>query len=93
MQWLGTLPSISQRPDLDQLSADQLRALGTNLIDRAENKDRALVHCDVVIEKLNHEVAILKRHKFAKRTRALVGFSRFSSGGTLRCGSRPVKAK
>ncbi|MBK1888392.1 MULTISPECIES: IS66 family transposase [Marinobacter] len=62
---------MSQRPDLNQLSADQLRALVTDLFDRVENKDRALVHRDAVIEKLTHEVAILKRHKFARRSEQL----------------------
>ena len=52
---------MTQRPDLDQLSADQLRALATELFDRVENKERALSHRDAVIEKLTHEVAILKR--------------------------------
>jgi hypothetical protein len=36
-----------------------------------ENKDRALIHHDAVIEKLTHEVAILKRHKFAQRSEQL----------------------
>lgn len=59
---------MTQRPDLDQLSADQLRALAAELFDRVEHKDRALVHRDALIEKLTHEVAILKRHKFARRS-------------------------
>ncbi len=62
---------MTQRPDLDQLSAEQLRALATELFDRVENKERALVHRDAVIEKLTHEVAILKRHKYARRSEQL----------------------
>ena len=62
---------MTQRPDLDQLSADQLRALATELFDRVETKDRALVRSNVIIEKLTHEVAILKRHKFARRSEQL----------------------
>jgi hypothetical protein len=62
---------MTQRPDLDQLSADQLGALATELFDRVENKERALVHSDAVIEKLTHEVAILKRHKYARRSEQL----------------------
>ncbi len=62
---------MTQRPDLDQLSADHLRALATELFDRVENKERALVHRDAVIEKLTYEVAILKRHKFARRSEQL----------------------
>jgi len=34
---------MSKRPDLNQLSAQQLRALVTGLFDRAEKNDRALV--------------------------------------------------
>lgn len=40
---------MTQRPDLDQLSADQLRALATELFDRVETKDRALVRSNVII--------------------------------------------
>ncbi|KKL70205.1 hypothetical protein LCGC14_2107230 [marine sediment metagenome] len=64
---------MSQRPDLNQLSADQLRALATELMASLEAKeqalslkDRTLVHRDAVIEKLTHELAILKRHKYAQ---------------------------
>ncbi len=69
---------MSQRPDLNQLSPDQLRALATELMASLESKeqalslkDRALVHRDAVIEKLTHEVAILKRHKYAQRSEQL----------------------
>jgi len=69
---------MSQRPDLNQLSADQLRALATELMASLEAKeqalslkDRTLVHRDAVIEKLTHELAILKRHKYAQRSEQL----------------------
>lgn len=69
---------MSQRPDLNQLSPDQLRVLATELMASLESKeqalslkDRTLVHRDAVIEKLTHEVAILKRHKFAQRSEQL----------------------
>jgi transposase len=62
---------MSHRPDLNQLSNEQLRALTADLFDCMENKDRALIHRDAVIEKLTHEVAILKRHKFAQRSEQL----------------------
>lgn len=62
---------MTQRPDLNQLSTDQLRALAADLFDRMENKDQTLIHRDAVIEKLTHEVAILKRHKFARRSEQL----------------------
>lgn len=62
---------MTERSDLDQLSADQLRALATELFDHVETKDRALVRSNVIIEKLTHEVAILKRHKYARRSEQL----------------------
>src|SRR5690554_684963 len=64
---------MTQRPDLNQFSADQLRALATELLDRVESKDRVLAHRDAVIEKLTHEIAILKRNKFARRSEQLDG--------------------
>ncbi len=64
---------MTQRPDLNQLSADQLRALATELLDRVESKDQVLAHRDAVIEKLTHEIAILKRNKFARRSEQLDG--------------------
>src|SRR5690606_35486514 len=69
---------MTQRPDLDHLSADQLRALAMDLMASLESqeqalsqKDRQLIHRDAVIEKLTHEVAILKRHKYARRSEQL----------------------
>jgi len=69
---------MTQRPDLDQLSADQLRALATELMNVLEAKDealgrkeRALVNSHAIIEKLTHELAILKRHKYARRSEQL----------------------
>ncbi|AZR43448.1 hypothetical protein MTMN5_04023 (plasmid) [Marinobacter salarius] len=64
---------MTQRPDINQLSADQLRALATELIDSLDAKDqvlglkeRELVCSNAIIGKLTHEVAILKRHKYAR---------------------------
>ena len=69
---------MSKYPDLNQLSADQLRSLTTELmasLDAKEKllnqKDRVIVHRDAVIEKLSHELAILKRHKYAQRSEHL----------------------
>lgn len=69
---------MTQRPDINQLSADQLRALATELMDSLDAKDQALgrkerelVRRNAIIEKLTHEVAILKHHKFARRSEQL----------------------
>ncbi len=75
----GILLGMSKYPDLNQLSADQLRSLTTELIGREldakekllNQKDRVIVHRDAVIEKLSHELAILKRHKYAQRSEHL----------------------
>ena len=55
---------MTQRPDINQLSADQLRALATELMDSLDAKDQALgqkerelVRRNAIIEKLTHEVA------------------------------------
>ena len=77
-QGLGILGGVTQRPDINQLSADQLRALATELMDSLDAKDevlglkeRELVRSNAIIEKLTHEVAILKRHKYARRSEQL----------------------
>ena len=69
---------MTQRPDINQLSADQLRALATELMDSLDakaqvlgRKERELVRSNAIIEKLTHEVAILKRHKYARRSEQL----------------------
>jgi hypothetical protein len=76
---------MTQRPDLNQLSADQLRALARELIESLASRDQALRQRDkqlsqqdrellnskTLIEKLTHELALLKRHKFARRSEQL----------------------
>jgi transposase len=69
---------MTQRPDINHLSADQLRALATELMDSLDAKDqtlgrkeRELVRSNAIIEKLTNEVAILKRHKYARRSEQL----------------------
>ena len=78
---------MTSRPDLNAFSADQLRALATELFDGMERKDRVLAqkdrtlsqqekvirHRDAVIEKQAHELALLKRHKFARRSEQFKG--------------------
>ncbi|WP_261977550.1 hypothetical protein [Marinobacter sp. F3R11] len=43
----------------------------SELFDRVETKDRALLRSNAIIEKLTHEVAILKRHKYARHSEPL----------------------
>lgn len=60
-----------QAPDLNQLSADQLRQLAADLLSRLEHRDRELTYTKTVNQKLTHELALLKRHRFAKRSEQL----------------------
>lgn len=62
---------MTQRPELNQLSADQLRALAADLMDSLASKDRELHYSKTLNEKLTHELALLKRHRFAKRSEQL----------------------
>ena len=62
---------MTQQPDLNQLSADQLRALAAELMASLAAKDRALVNSNALNDKLTHELAILKRHKYARRSEQL----------------------
>ena len=62
-------------PNLDRLNPEQLRALASQLIQRVETLDQQVetmgkkINLDqTVIEKLTHEIAQLKRLKFAKRS-------------------------
>ncbi len=74
----GKIGSMTSRPNLDQLTPEQLRALTAQLMQRVESLDQKVVtmgqkiHRDqTVIEKLTHEIAQLKRFKFAKRSEQL----------------------
>jgi septal ring factor EnvC (AmiA/AmiB activator) len=69
---------MTSLPNLDHLTPEQLRALAAQLMQRVESLDQAVetmgkkIHRDqTVIEKLTHEIAQLKRLKFAKRSEQL----------------------
>lgn len=55
-------------PDLDQMTPEQLRALAAQLLSKVDTMGRESRRDKTVIEQLAHEIAILKRHKFAKRS-------------------------
>lgn len=52
--------------NLDELNPEELRALATQLIQRVEMMDKQISHHTSVNEKQAHEIALLKRFKFAK---------------------------
>jgi transposase len=56
---------------LDQLNAEQLRALAAQLMKHVESLDKQVHHFKTVNEQLTHEIALLKRHRFAKRSEQL----------------------
>ena len=74
----GKIGGMTSLPNLDQLTPEQLRALAAQLMQRVEHLDQKVetmgkkIHRDqTLIEKLTHEIAQLKRFKFAKRSEQL----------------------
>ena len=74
----GKIGGMTSLPNLDQLPPEQLRALAAQLMQRVESLDQKVetmgkkIHRDqTLIEKLTHEIAQLKRFKFAKRSEQL----------------------
>ena len=57
--------------DLAQMNADQLRDLTASLIAQVTQKDRELQFKQLKIEQLTHEMATLKRWRFARRSEQL----------------------
>lgn len=53
---------------LARMDAQQLRAFAAELIETVASKDRELRHKQLKIEQLSHEMALLKRWKFAARS-------------------------
>jgi len=61
---------------LARMDAQQLRAFAAELIETLAGKDRELRHKQLKIEQLTHEMAVLKRWKFAARSEQLHGVQR-----------------
>ncbi len=59
---------MTSSPNLDQMSSDQLRALAAQLLSQVDTMGKKINRDQTVIEKLTHEIAQLKRLKFAKRS-------------------------
>src|SRR5450830_484568 len=59
---------MTSSPNLDQMSPDQLRALAAQLLSQVETMSKKINRDKTVMEKLTHEIAQLKRLKFAKRS-------------------------
>lgn len=50
------------------MTPEQLRALAAQLLSKVDTMGRKIHRDETIIEQLSHEIAILKRHKFAKRS-------------------------
>ena len=69
---------MTSTADLAQLNPDQLRTFAAELMQQTaelaqqvELKDRAIRHEQALNEKLTHELAILKRHRFGRRSETM----------------------
>lgn len=61
-------------PNLDQMTPEQLRALAElalQLLSQVDSMGQKIHRLETVNEQLAHGIAILKRHKFAKRSEQL----------------------
>lgn len=62
---------MTSSPNLDQMTPQQLRALAEQalqLLSQVDSMGQKIHRLETVNEQLAHELAILKRHKFAKRS-------------------------
>lgn len=67
---------MSPTTPLDQLDAEQLRSLVTQLLQHVERLDKEVLHQKTSNQQLIHEIALLKRHRFAKRAESFSPVSR-----------------
>jgi transposase len=62
---------MKAQPKLDELSDEQVRALAAQLLVKAEQDAQTIRYQQALNDKLTHEMAVLKRHHFARRSEAL----------------------
>ncbi len=62
---------MTSSPNLDQMTPDQLHALAAQLLSQVDTLGKKIHRIETVNEQLAHEIALLKRHKFAKRSEQL----------------------
>jgi len=62
---------MTSAPNLDQMTLDQLRAFAAQLLSQVDTMGKKIHRIEIVNEQLTHEIAVLKRHKFAKRSEQL----------------------
>jgi len=59
---------MTSSPNLDQVPPDQLRAFAAQLLSQVDTMGKKIQRIETVNEQITHEIAVLKRHKFAKRS-------------------------
>ena len=64
---------LKTAPNLDHLDADALRALAAELMGKVEQQAQTIHFKDTHIRKLMHEIAVLRRYRFGKRSEQLSG--------------------
>jgi len=62
---------MTSTPNLDQMTPDQLRAFAAQLLSQVDTMGKKIHRIETVNEQLTYEIAVLKRHKFAKRSEQL----------------------
>ena len=62
---------MTSTPNLDQMTPDQLRVFAAQLLSEVDTMGKKIHRIETVNEQLTHEIAVLKRHKFAKRSEQL----------------------
>lgn len=62
---------MKAQPNLEQLSHEQVRTLAAQLLVDVEQKEQANRHLQAINDKLTHEIAILRRHRYARRSETL----------------------
>lgn len=74
------LSMMTATPDLDTLNEQQLRALARKLLATVSEKEALLTHKDhdliikeATIVKLTHEIAVLRRYQFGKKSEQISG--------------------
>src|SRR6185503_13859999 len=72
----GTIEAMQVHDQLSRMDAQQLRAFAAELLATVASQDQELRHKQLKIEQLTHEMAVLKRWKFAARSEQLHGVQR-----------------
>ena len=72
----GTIEDMQVHDQLSRMDTQQLREFAAELLATVASKDQELRHKQLKIDQLTHEMAVLKRWKFAARSEQLHGVQR-----------------